>query len=90
MAADFFLANSMTERSEAYLKHGLCAKDRSQNVADDGQHISQNVAADRTSFLSRTRFLQSRRDIISGFSSIHLFIWKSRKITTDEIQRYLV
>lgn len=56
MAADFFLANSMTERSEAYLKHGLCAKDRSQNVADDGQHISQNVAADGNHSLAKQGF----------------------------------
>lgn len=86
MAADIFPAGSMPARSEAYLKCSLCAKDRSQKTGDDGQHLLQNVAADGKSFLNQTAFLQGRRDLISGFSSIHLFIWKSRKIITDDIQ----
>lgn len=53
MATDLFPADSMPERSEAYLKCSLCAKDRSQKTADDGQHLSQNVAADGKSFLTK-------------------------------------
>lgn len=91
MAADILPADSMPERSKAYLNCGLCAKDGSQKTVDDGQHISQNTAADRKRFLNQTEFLQGQRDLIFGFSSIHLFIWKWRKIITDEIQRrYIV